>query len=151
MDKNSICSHKNVHNLVTVNYWPLVDTVGYSIQTCWLLQFLLKPLVTSYIYSSDPTFISRWKFTQSSLGYKVHEMNSNESFLTLILVSRMLRFDSSNHYKNYTRVLSVSVPCEVPLLNLLFITWSMHSVDYPELHGTVISRVPHSLCGETGW
>ena len=44
MDKNSICSHKNVHNLVTVNYWPLVDTVGYSIQTCWLLQFLLKPL-----------------------------------------------------------------------------------------------------------
>ena len=23
---------------------PLVDTVGYSIQTCWLLQLLLKPL-----------------------------------------------------------------------------------------------------------
>ena len=109
MDKNSICSHKNVHNLVTVNYWPLVDTVSYSIQTCWLLQFLLKPVVTSYIYSSDPTFISRWKSTQSSLGYKVHEMNSNESFLTLILVSRMLRFDSSNHYKNYTRVLCQSL------------------------------------------
>ena len=25
------------------DYWPLVDTVSYSIQTCWLLQFLLKP------------------------------------------------------------------------------------------------------------
>ena len=24
---------------------PLVDTVGYSIQTCWLLLYLLKPLV----------------------------------------------------------------------------------------------------------
>ena len=24
---------------------PFVDTVGYSIQTCWLLQFLLKPLL----------------------------------------------------------------------------------------------------------
>ena len=23
--------------------WPLVDTVGYSIQTCWLLQFYGNP------------------------------------------------------------------------------------------------------------
>ena len=27
------------------DYWPLVDTVAYSIQTSWLLQFLLKPLL----------------------------------------------------------------------------------------------------------
>ena len=33
MDKNRICSRENVHNLVTVNYWPLVDTVDYYIQT----------------------------------------------------------------------------------------------------------------------
>ena len=26
------------------DYGPLFDTVGYSIQTCWLLQLLLKPL-----------------------------------------------------------------------------------------------------------
>ena len=68
MDKNSICAHKNVHNLVTVNYWPLVDTVGYSIQTCWLLQFLLKPLVTSYIHSSDQTFIYHAATQPSMLG-----------------------------------------------------------------------------------
>ena len=28
---------------------PLVDTIGYSIQTCWLLQFLMKPLRSSYM------------------------------------------------------------------------------------------------------
>ena len=27
--------------------WPLVDTVGYSIQTCRLLQFILKPQLNS--------------------------------------------------------------------------------------------------------
>ena len=27
---------------------PLVDTVGYSFQTCWLLQFLLKPLAKDW-------------------------------------------------------------------------------------------------------
>ena len=30
--------------LENVDHWPLVDTVGYSIQSCWLLQFLLKLL-----------------------------------------------------------------------------------------------------------
>ena len=34
---------------------PLVDTVGYSIQTCWLLQFLLKPLVNSIIKNIGDT------------------------------------------------------------------------------------------------
>ena len=28
-----------------------VDTVGYSIQICWLLKFLLKPMVTTYVIS----------------------------------------------------------------------------------------------------
>ena len=31
--------------LENVDHWPLVDTVGYSIQTCCLLQFSLKPLL----------------------------------------------------------------------------------------------------------
>ena len=30
--------------LENVDYWPLVDTVGYSVQPCSLIQYILKPL-----------------------------------------------------------------------------------------------------------
>ena len=30
--------------LENVDYWPLVETVSYSVQPCSLLQYLLKPL-----------------------------------------------------------------------------------------------------------
>ena len=37
-------SHFRALKLQKGDQWPLVDTVGYTVQTCGLLQFLLKPL-----------------------------------------------------------------------------------------------------------
>jgi len=70
--------------LEKVDYWPLVSTVGYSIQSCWLLQFLLKPLKIKQISSASAyhnnfffRFFVKFLFRLQNNGY------SYKSFIKL--------------------------------------------------------------------
>ena len=56
--------------LIKGNYWPLVDTVGYSFQTCWLLQ-CLKPLKKGRRGNHKHKILNRpfkpWRFSFASI------------------------------------------------------------------------------------
>ena len=56
--------------LIKGNYWPLVDTVGYSFQTCWLLQ-CLKPLKKGRMGNHKHKILNRpfkpWRFSFASI------------------------------------------------------------------------------------
>ena len=74
---------------------PLVDTVGYAIQTCWLLQYLLKPLES---FNKTIRSLTEWSNAICIKKFYYGWHRGYKTFLSMHFQNSKLRFKTFAAY-----------------------------------------------------